>query len=110
MAAESQPKRAPVLLRDSAWLHKRPSDLWNEFLDEMCARDYEVSYAPKPSASEILAAFRGWVVGRYSVTLTRGEVLDARGEDWFQRDCGVCDAEAHFLVWKTPSRKRPRDE
>ena len=104
MAAESQPKRAPVLLRDSAWLHKHPSDLWNEFLDEMCARDYEVSYAPKPSASEILAAFRGWVVG------TCGEVLDARGEDWFLRESGISDIESHFLVWKTPSRKRPHDE
>ena len=107
MAAESQPKRAPELLRDSAWLHKHPSDLWNEFLDEMCARDCEVSYAPKPSGDEILAAFRGWVVGRYSVALTRGEVW---GEDWFLRERGICDIEAHFLVWKTPSRKRPRDE
>ena len=39
----------------------------------------EDSFASKPSAEEILAAFRGWAVGRYNVALTRGEVLDARG-------------------------------
>ena len=45
-----------------------------------------------PPATDIFAAFKGWAVGRYSVVLTRGEVLDALGEEWQEVDGKICDA------------------
>ena len=55
-----------------------PADLWQQFVEEMCSRDYE-DCSEVPPATDIFAAFKGWAAGRYSVALTRGEVLDALG-------------------------------
>ena len=104
MAAESQPE----LLRDSCFRH--PSELWVEFLSEMCGSDYEYPLLEVPSAAEIMAGFKGWAAGRYNVVLTRGEVIDALDEEWQTVGGKICDAELHYLVWKMPSRKRRRAE
>ena len=110
MAAESyvgMPSRATELLRESPWYGAKPADLWQQFLEEMCSRDYE-DCSEAPPATDIFAAFKGWVVGRYSVVLTRGEVLDALGEEWQVVGGKICDAELHYLVWKTPASRRRR--
>ena len=55
-----------------------------------------------------LRGLKGWAVGRYSVVLTRGEVLDALGEEW-QVDGGkICDVEFNYLIWKVPASRRRR--
>ena len=100
MAAESQPE----LLRDSACF-RHPSELWVEFLSEMCGSDYEYPLLEVPSAAEIIAGFKGWAVGRYNVVLTRGEVIDALGEEWQTVGGKICDAELHYLVWKMPAMR-----
>ena len=110
MAAESyvgMPSRATELLRESPWYGAHPADLWQQFLEEMCSRDYE-DCSEAPPATDIFAAFKGWVVGRYSVVLTRGEVLDALGEEWQVVGGKICDAELHYLVWKTSASRRRR--
>ena len=110
MAAESyvgMPSRATELLRESPWYSMHPADLWQQFLEEMCSRDYE-DCSEVPPATDIFAAFKGWAAGRYSVALTRGEVLDALGEEWQEVDGKICDAELHYLVWKVPASRRRR--
>ena len=102
------PSRAPELLRESPWRSSTdPADLWQQFLEEMCSRDYEDS-SEAPPATDIFAAFKGWAVGRYSVALTRGEVLDALGDECQVVGGKICDAELHYLVWKMPASRRRR--
>ena len=105
--ARSLIESQPELLRDSAWF-RHPSDLWAEFLSEMCGSDYEYPFVEVPSAAEIIAGFKGWAVGRYNVVLTRGEVIDALGEEWRTVGGKICDAELHYLVWKMPASRRRR--
>ena len=110
MAAESyvgMPSRATELLRESPWYSMHPADLWQQFVEEMCGRDYEDS-CEVPLATDIFAAFKGWAAGRYSVALTRGEVIDALGEEWQVVDGKICDVELHNLVWKMPASRRRR--
>ena len=84
-----------------------PADLWQQFLEEMCSRDYE-DCSEVPPATDIFAAFKGWAAGRYSVALTRGEVIDALGEEWQVVNGKICDVELHNLVWKMPASRRRR--
>ena len=110
MAAESyvgMPSRATELLRESPWYSMHPADLWQQFVEEMCGREYEDS-CDVPPATDIYAAFKGWAAGRYSVALTRGEVIDALGEEWQVVDGKICDVELHNLVWKMPASRRRR--
>ena len=88
----------PAMLRDSCWRHKHPSDLWYEFLDETRRRDDESHDDYEGLSEEILAAFKGWAVGRYNVPLTRGEIIDAMEPEWERRLEGVRDREAHRLT------------
>ena len=92
MAAESyvgMPSRATELLRESP---SHPAEDCSE----------------APPATDIFATFKGWAVGRYSVVLTRGEVLDALSEEWQVVGGKICDAELHYLVWKMPASRRRR--
>ncbi|CAE7856074.1 unnamed protein product [Symbiodinium necroappetens] len=88
------------MLRDSCWRHKHPSDLWYEFLDETRRRDDESHDDYEASSEEILAAFKGWAVGRYNVPLTRGEIIDAMAPEWERGLEGV------RLTLLKPERKR----
>ena len=98
---------ATELLRESPWYSMHPVDLWEQFVKEMRDLEYE-EYREAPPATDIFATFKGWVVGRYSVALTRGEVTDALGEEWQVVGGKICDVELHHLVWKTPASRRTR--
>ena len=63
------------------FLGLHPVDLWQQFVEEMCGRDYDDARR-SASGHRCFAAFKGWAVGRYSITLTRDEALDALGEEW----------------------------